>query len=137
MIGQLIHGGQQRRILKSGHMVNHGILKYLYIPLKIFSPFITVFLHSGEKPGNRLHEGAIIHHRIPLVTLQPFSRIIIMLRQNDCFRIRFFYRLSEISPETVVHFLTLSQICRHIQPPAIDIIRRGYPFFSNFQNILV
>ena len=60
-----------------------------------------------------------------------------MFRQNNRIWIGFFYILSEITPEFMIIFVAVSQICCHIQPPSIYIIRRRNPLLTNLQNLII
>ena len=128
MIIQLIHRRIKRWAIKAGHIVAHGVRKGLAVPQQIRTVFIAVLFHTGQKPGYWLHKGVIVHHRIPFISLQPGIGISIMFRQNQGIRIRFFHRFSEFFPETVIVIGAVPQIRRHVQPPAVHIIRRRYPF---------
>ena len=135
MVGQLVHGNFKRRALKSRHMMIHGSHKCIRIAKQIAAEFITVFFHACQKPSNRFHKCIIVHNRIPLVSFQPWFWVAIMLCKHDCIWICFFYRIPEHFPELVIVFFRMSQICRYIQPPAIYVIWRRYPFLCNIQNV--
>ena len=136
MVGQLVHGRHHRVGLHTAHMVSHGVKKSLTI--SPYAPVITVavFLHASQKPRDRFHERVVIHDRIPLISLQPGSRIPVVLRQNQRFRISLFYGLAEPAPEFVIVFCRVSQVGSHIQTPAINGIGRGYPLPGHVQYIL-
>ena len=96
-----------------------------------------MLLHSRQEPGYRFHKGVVIHHRIPLVTLQPGGWIAVMLRQNDGVGIGTFHASAEIPPETVVKIRGMAQIRRHIQPPAVRIEGWRNPFGGNPHDIFI
>ena len=108
MVGQLVHGRHHRVGLHTAHMVSHGVKKSLTI--SPYAPVITVavFLHAGQKPRDRFHERVVIHDGIPLIPLQPGSRIPVVLRQNQRLRIGLFYGLAEPAPEFVIIFRRVS-----------------------------
>ena len=60
-----------------------------------------------------------------------------MLCQNDGIRVCFFDSLAEITPELMVEFRAVPQICCNIKSPAICIVRWRYPFFPDLQDIAV
>ena len=137
MVRQLIHRGLQRRSRKRRHVIPHRAKKDVRVSKHFLPEIIAVFLHPGEKPRQGFHERVIIHHRIPLVSPKPARSIPVMLRQNQCIRVRLLDRLAEFAPERVVVLLAKPKIRCDIEPPAIDIIRRGNPFCGNLQNILL
>ena len=137
VIGQLIHGHLQRRGLHRSHMMPHHIDKMVRISPQILPPLVAVFLHPGKKPCERLHKCIVVHHRIPLIALKPFSWISIVLRKDECLRVRLFGNGPEFLPKLVIELIGVSKICRHIKPPAIYVVRRRYPFLCNLQNIFL
>ena len=137
MIGQLVHCHLQRRCKHACHKVTHRTYKIIRISPQICPAFIAVFLHSGKEPCQRLHKRVIVHDTVPLVTLEPFNRISVMLCQDQCIRIRLFYLFSETFPKHVVIFIAAPQICSYIQPPPVYIIGRRYPFPSDVHYILL
>ena len=136
MVGQLIHGNLPARRGKAGRMMPHGSPEALRISQQILPEIIAVLLHSCQKPGNRLHKGIIVHDGIPFIPLQPVPRISVMLRQNNRFRVCLLYSLPELLPEIMVKFLAVTQICRHIQSPAIRTKGRGNPLFADAHHII-
>ena len=108
MIIQLIHRRIQRRRIKRRHMIRHRPDKTLTVSEKPLVKLITVLLHTREEPGNRLHKRIIVHHRIPLVALQPAHRIAVVLSQNNCLRIRLLHNAPELLPELVVKLRAVS-----------------------------
>ena len=123
--------------MQRAHMRLHCSDKRITVSIKILSIFITVFFHSGQEPCHRLHERIIVHDRIPLISLQPSFRTSIMFCKNQCFRIRFLDRFTEIFPELVIKLIAVSQICCHIQSPAIHIIWCRHPLLCHFQDIII
>ena len=117
-------------------MIFHRLNEIIGIAAKFHSIFITVFFHSRQEPCDRLHKRIIVHHSIPLISLKPFTRITIMLRQNNGIWICRFYGLSELFPKFMIVFIAMSQICCNIKSPAINIIWRRHPFFPNGKNII-
>lgn len=136
MVGKFIHGNLQGRGGKACHMVAHGPQEAVYIAIEISPVIVAVLLHTGQKPGDRFHKGVIIHNGIPFFASQPVFGISVVLRQNDCIGVGLFYGPTEGFPEKVIVFRTVSQIGRYIQPPAVSIVRLGYPFGGNFHDIL-
>ena len=59
-----------------------------------------------------------------------------MLRQNNRIRVRHFYRPAKFFPERMVKLRAVAQIRRHVQPPAVRIVRRGYPFSADIKHII-
>ena len=116
-------------------MIIHGSHKCIRITQQITTELITVFLNTSQEPGNRLHKCIIVHNGIPLIALQPFLWISIMLCQYNCIWICLFDCVTEHSPELVIIFLRMSEICCYIQSPTIHIIWRGHPFLCYIQNI--
>ena len=102
MVGQFVHGHLQRRSHKAAHMVAHRSHEGLMISQKVATEIIAVFLHSGQKPGQRFHESVIVHHGIPLVSLEPGTGLPVMLRQNDGLGIGLFDIFPEFLPEFMV-----------------------------------
>ena len=137
MIGKLIHSCHERRPIEAGHMILHCPDKAVTVSIHALIVFVAVLLHSGEEPGHRLHKGVIIHDGIPLVSFQPGPCISVMLCQNNGIGICFLYIFSEIPPELMIVRVTVSQISRHIQTPAVCIIRRGNPFSSYMHNVII
>ena len=75
MVGQLIHGHLQRRRMKTvSYDGSWRPRKVLLISQQIIPVLIAVLLHTGQKPGQRLHKCIIVHHRIPLISLEPGAR---------------------------------------------------------------
>ena len=136
VIGQFIHSHLHGRVQITCHVVRYWMTEGISIASKVSTFFITVLLHTGQEPGHRLHKCIVIHNRIPLFTIQPFCRIAIMFRKNQRIRIRFLYCLTKLLPKFMVIFVAVSQVCCHIQSPAIYIIWLRYPFSGNMQNIL-
>ena len=137
MVGKLVHRRQPRGHRHIRPVIGHRAPEAVRIPQKILPEIVAVLLHSRQKPAHRLHKRIVIHHSIPLVALQPPGRVAVMLRQNERVRICLAHRVAEFFPETMVIFRRMSQIRRHVQPPAVRAKRRGNPFFSYFQNIII
>ena len=137
MVGKFIHGALQRWCQKACHIMLHSTFKVLKLSDIFRFKIITVFLHSGKEPCHRLHKSIIVHNCIPLVSTQPVSRVAVMFCQNHCLWVGFLYGITEFSPELMVIFRTVSQICRNIQSPAIGIIRWRNPFCSHMKNIIM
>ncbi len=136
MVREFIHCCSQRWRLHPAHIAEHGFHEFPAVLIQGILPHIAVFLHPCEEPGKRLHKRIIIHHSIPLIAFQPRRRVPVMFGNNEGFRIRRFYCAPEIAPEAVVCLLRMPQISRHIQPPAVNAVRRLKPFFSNPEYIL-
>ena len=98
---------------------------------------IGMLLHACEEPGHRLHEGGIIHDGIPLVALQPGSRVPVVLRQNDRIGIGGFYGVPELPPEGMIEIFGVPEVCRHVEPPAVAVIRRADPLLPDTQDIVL
>ena len=137
MIGQFVHGHLPAGHGKACGVVLHGAPETIGISQKILSEIVAVFLHSCQKPGHRLHKGIVIHHRIPLIALEPVTGIAVMLCQHDSIGIGLLHGFAEILPEVMIELLAVTQICCHIQSPAVCIVRRRYPFFCNPEYIFV
>ena len=105
-------------------MMLHSAPEAVRIAEKVFPIIVAVLLHSRQEPCHRLHKRIIVHDGVPFISLQPVARISVMLRQNDSLRVRFLYCLAELLPEIVVVLLTVSEIRRNVQSPAIGIERR-------------
>ena len=71
MIIQFIHGCFQRLTVELSGLIGNRINKHICISQQILSKLVTVFLHSRQEPGYRLHKGIIVHNCIPLISLQP------------------------------------------------------------------
>ena len=69
--------------MKGSHMSLHSPDKGITVSIKVIPALITVLLHTGQEPGQRLHKCVIVHDRIPLITLQPALRVAVMLSQNN------------------------------------------------------
>ena len=136
MVRELIHGAQKGRLHESAHMIAHGSEEGIRIPQLSVQEFIGVLLHPGEKPGNRLHKRVIVHDRIPLVSLQPLSRIPVMLRDDQSLRVGLLDFPAEGLPESVVELRALSQIGGNIETPAIRAERLADPFAGNGQDVI-
>ena len=95
-----------------------------------------MLFHTGEEPGDRLHEGVIVHDGIPFTAVQPGGGVSVMFRNDQGIRVDRLDPLTEGGPETVVELGTVSQVCRYVQAPAVDAVGRGEPFFSNLINHL-
>ncbi len=136
MVIQLVHCRQKRRCIEPGAVVTHGITEALCISFQFLPVLIAVFLHTGQKPGNRLHKRIVVHHRIPLIALQPRAHISIMLSKNNCLRIVFFTTLRNFS-----RTYDCIRRCVPSQPPHPDAIHQRYtaqkPIFSRYVNILL
>ena len=117
-------------------MMLHRIHKMVCISEKIAAIFITVFLHPGQKPGDRLHKCIVIHNAVPFIALQPVTRISIVLGKDQCMWICFFYCLTKFLPKFMIVLIASSKVCRNIQSPAVYIIRRWNPFLCDTKNIL-
>ena len=102
MVGQLVHGRYQRRIGEAAHVMLHGTAEAFRIAQQVVVAAIAVFFHAGQEPGHRLHEGVVVHHRVPLIALEPVAGVPVVLRQNDRLRVSRFHRLSEPFPEIMV-----------------------------------
>ena len=96
-----------------------------------------MLLHACEEPGHRLHEGGIIHDGIPLVALQPGSRVPVVLRQNDRVGIGGFYGVPELPPEGMIEIFGAPEVRRHVEPPAVAVIRRADPLLPDTQDIVL
>ena len=136
MIIQFIHGRMQGRGEKAGLMIPHGVKKAVAVAQKILPVAVAVLFHTGQKPGYRLHESIIIHHRIPLIPLKPRARLPIVFCQDQRVRIGLFHGLTEFFPEGMVKLRGVAQIRRHIQAPSVRVIRRGNPFSGHPENVL-
>ena len=136
VIRQFIHRNLERRRQHIGHMMGNGCHKVICIAQQFFPRFIAVLLHTRQKPGHRLHKRIIVHDRIPLISPEPFTWVAIMLRKNQRIWIGIFDGSAEFFPETMIIIIASSKIRRHIQTPSVYIIRWGYPFSSNIQNIV-
>ena len=136
VVGQLIHGGQYGGGLHAAHVVAHGVEKVLAVPPQLPAEAVAVLLHSGQKPGKGLHERVVVHHRIPLVSLQPGSRVAVVLRQNQGVGIDLLDRAAELAPKLVVVLRRMAQVRRHVQAPAVHTEGRRYPAAGDIQYIL-
>ena len=85
-------------------MIFHSTDKTVTVSQHSLAVLIAVFFHTGQKPGNRLHECVIVHDGIPLISLKPTLGLSIVFGQNDCIWIGFFYIFPEISPELMIIF---------------------------------
>ena len=94
-----------------------------------------MLFHSGQEPGYGLHKRVIVHHSIPFPAVQPVRGIPVMLGNDQGVRIGGFHPFPEILPEFVVALLAVSQVCRDIQPPSVNAVRRGHPFLGNLQDL--
>ena len=137
MVGKLVHRHLKRWCQKACHMMTHCSGKCCFIAEQVAAELIAVLFHSGKEPGQWLHKGIIIHNGIPFITAKPGLGIAVMFCQNDRIRIGLFYDFAEFFPELMVIFIGKSKVSSHIQSPAIDIERRGNPFLSDLQNIIV
>ena len=117
-------------------MMIHSADKALFISQKILPVGVTVLLHTGQKPGDRLHKGIIIHHRIPFIPLKPGAGVPVMLRQNQRIRIRLLHRFSESFPEIMIKSTAVSQIRGNIQTPAVNI-KFPHPIAAHLAEILL
>ena len=117
-------------------MVIHGAEKAHTVTVKSTVVLIAVLLHTSQKPGQRLHEGIIVHDRIPLIPRQPAAWISVMLSQDNCLRVCLLDMLAEFLPELVIVLAAVAQVCRYIQAPAIYSIRGRHPFPGNLHNVL-
>ena len=103
VIGEFVHADAQgrlrhRALVCKQHIVPEGIR----IAVAFFVASVTVFFHSREEKGDRLHKELVVHDGIPLVSLQPFPRVCIILGKDDRLRIGLLDRLAETLPEPVV-----------------------------------
>ena len=135
VIRKLVHSHLQGRPEEGCHMIHHCSFEAVRIAEHPLLVIIAVLFHTGKKPGQRLHKSVVVHDSIPLIAMQPASRIPIVLCQNNRIRVCLFDHLPEFSPEFMVVLLTLSKVCRHVQSPAIHIKRRGDPFCRNVQYV--
>ena len=60
-----------------------------------------------------------------------------MLRVDDGIWVGLFYIFPEILPELVIEIGGQTQISRHVQTPAVHVIRRRNPFPGNAHDIIV
>jgi hypothetical protein len=137
MIGQLIHRDFQRVLIKPRHMVAQRTSKCIWISKQVTAELITVLLHTGQKPCNRLHKCIVVHNGIPLIAQKPCLWITIMLRKDQCIWICFLHSCPEITPETMVKLFSITKVGSHVQTPAIHVVRRRNPFFTDTHNIFI
>ena len=69
MVGQFVHRHLQGRSEHTCHEVAHRADKIVGVAPQVGAALITVLLHTGKKPGERLHKRIIIHNTVPLVSL--------------------------------------------------------------------
>ena len=136
MVGQFIHGSLPAGHGKAGAVVFHSSPEAAGIAQQISPVVVAVLLHSGQKPGHRLHERIVVHDSVPFIALEPFSRIAVMLRQDHRLRICLLHSLAKFLPELVVKALAMAQVRCHIQSPAVRVKGRGNPFSGNMQHII-
>ena len=105
VIGQLVHRDLQRRSEHTCHKMAHSAYEVVCISPQVCSSLVTVFFHSGQKPRQRFHKRVIIHNAVPFVPLQPFSRIAVMLCQDQSFGICLFYFFAKTLPKHMVIFV--------------------------------
>ena len=108
VVGKFVHSCMQGGHMKSTHMVLHSSDKGITVSKQILSVLITVFLHTGQEPGQWFHECIIVHDSIPFVTHQPAFRITVMLCQNDRIRVGCLDCLTEIFPELMVKLIAMA-----------------------------
>ena len=137
MVGQLVHGGGNGTLRHPGHVVEHGPEEGLSVADQRRVVAVGMLLHTRQEPAHRLHKSIIIHDGIPLISPQPGIRIAVMLRQDHRLRIGLLHGTAEALPEVVIVGLAVSQVCRHIQAPAVTAIRRTHPFPGNGQYLLL
>ena len=99
VVRQFIHRRLNWRCHHTCHMMIHRTHKIICISPQIFPPLIAVFLHTGQKPGERFHKCVIIHHTVPLVSHQPFRWISIVFSQNQRIRPHTFNCFPKFFPE--------------------------------------
>ena len=60
-----------------------------------------------------------------------------MLGKDQRIRVGILHNLPEFLPECMIELLAAAQVCRHIQPPAVGVVRVRHPFASDIQNKLL
>src|SRR5699024_8294293 len=99
--------------------------------------FITVFLHSCQEPGYRLHKSIIVHHSVPLVSFQPGPGFSIMLCKDQSVRVSLLHIPTKFSPKLMIVLIAVSQVCRNVKTPPVHIIGGRNPFSGNTHNIII
>ena len=116
--------------------MHHGTPETLCVSEQIFPVIVAVLLHSRQKPRHGLHKSIVVHYGIPLVAHKPVSRISVMLRNDDRIGIGEFDGPSEFFPESVVKFRRMTEVCGHVESPAVRIIGCAHPFAAYFHDVI-
>ncbi len=79
VIGKLVHGHLPAWHGKTGGVMAHGAPKTVRVAQKVLPEVVAVLLHACQEPGHRLHEGIVVHDRIPFISLEPVPGGAVML----------------------------------------------------------
>ena len=94
---------------------------------------VGVLLHARQEEGQRVHEGVVVHDRVPLVAAQPLGGVAVVLRDDEQVGVDGLHPASEFLPEQVVELPGLPQVSGHVQPPAVDGERGPRPLLRHLQ----